>query len=608
MTVNIIACPSCKSLVLPDTAQCPNCHFVFDEKRVPTDFVPTEQVTSTEEEVPCPGCNELVRKGLVRCWNCGTFMQQDIAETYRKMQVSPPKVIYSDINPSAPDAGAFSGKVTESGRLIEEPASDEAADAEDEADFEVSVEMGEDLDEGDFDLGTAEPPAAQNEIVESAPIFALKSEPEEPEAKAPDRSAAAPGGAAKPAKEAKPTAKESAADAKKTKTDSRSEFSNEFENRFGVDEPGAATGDVLLRVALAEEAETGGRRRGQKHAEGKVKAGFRVYCPNGHCIEVQERHRGQTGRCPRCREMYHVPAGNWDEEKAQQEEKAQKAAAIAASVNAQGAGEQPIEISAGEYTRWMLDSHFHALDLTKLKLKPGSLLKEFQSADVGFAPDGMLIVLLVKKGGLFGGGDKKKLSTREAVLDHLSKGKTRVDLPAGGHYFFAAAAMPQLRIVQPIVSAEQSMFAGVPVFGEARIAVRLPKAEETTDPQFLSFTLSEFRRFSKILEEFYGLVAFGAESNVPLEDVYTERRCHFSDEPLRILENLDYYKNDPGFTLHVIGHKCAGCGLVVSEESRAKENIGGKDGKKIAKAKCPKCQKPFGDLPLYSLDAPAART
>jgi hypothetical protein len=607
MTVNILACPSCKSLVLPDTAQCPNCHFVFDEKRIPAQYAPPERVESAEEEVPCPGCNELVRKGLVRCWNCGTFMQQDIAESYRRMQVSPPKVIYSDINQTAPDAGAFSGMVTESGRLIEEPTPVGSSKEDDDADFEVDGAMVDDLDEGDFDLGTAEPPSAQNEIVESAPTFALKAEPEELQAKPAAPSSPAPGNAAKAVKTPTPAGKQAApaADAKKAKPDSRPDFSNEFENRFGSEDP-AAGGDVLLRVALAEEAETGGRRRGQKHAEGKVRSGFRIYCPNGHCIEVQERHRGQTGRCPRCREVYYVPAGNWDEEKAQQQDKAQKEAAIVAAVNAQGAGDQPIEISAGEYTRWMLDSHFHALDLTKLKLKPGSLLKDFQEADVGFAPDGMLIVVLAKKGGLFGGGEKKKLSTREAVLDHLSKGKAREDLPAGSHNFIAASDMPQLRIVQPIVSAEQSMFAGVPVFGEAQIAVRLPKKDETSNPQFLSFTLSQFRRFSKILEEFYGLVAFGAESGVPLEDIFTERHCHFSDEVLRILENLDYYKDDPGFKLKVIGHKCAGCGLVVSEESRAKENIGGKDGKKIAKAKCPKCQKPFGDLPLYALDAPAA--
>jgi len=587
MTVNILACPSCKSLVLPDTAQCPNCHFVFDEKRASSEFAPTQRVEPAEEEVPCPGCNELVRKGLVRCWNCGTFMQQDIAESYRRMQISPPKVIYSEVNQTATDAGAFSGNVTDSGRLIEDQAVGRSDD--DEADFEVDGGTLEDPDEEDFDLGAADAPSAQNEIVQSAPTFALKAEPDETSAK--------PGAATKPGKDGEGNAKAS-------KPDPKSNFSNEFDKGFGADEPGTG-GDVLLRVALAEEAETGGRRRGQKLSEGKVRTGFRIYCPNGHCIEVQERHRGQTGRCPRCRELYHVPAGSWDEEKATEEDKAQKAAAIAAAVNAQGDANKPVEISAGEYTRWMLESHFHAIDLAKLKLKPGSLLKDFQEGDVGFAPDGMLVVLLAKKGGLFG-GDKKKLSTRDAVLDHLSKGKAREEIPAAGHHFFAAADMSQVRIVQPIVSTEHSMFAGVPVFGDGQIAVRLPRKDEKSNPQFLSFTLSQFRRFSKILEEFYGIKAFGSESGVPLEDVFTERHCHFSDQVLRVLENLDYYKDDPGYKLQVIGYKCAGCGLVVSEESRMKEKIGDKDAKKIAKAKCPKCQKPFGNLPLQSIDLPAA--
>lgn len=595
MTVNILACPSCKSLVLPDTAQCPNCHYVFDERRATTaEYTPpAARAEAPEEEVPCPGCNELVRKGLVRCWNCGTFMQQDIADSYRKMQISPPKVIYSDPSQAPVDGGAFSGSTTDSGRLIDAPTEDQPAD--DEADFEVTGEMVDDADEGDFDLGAAEAPTVQNEIVQSAPMFAAPPEPEETAKKAPEAGS-------KTAKDAK-----TPADGKGAKPTSNPDFANEFEKGFGGEDAGSG-GDVLLRVALAEEAETGGRRRGQKVGEGKVRTGFRIYCPNGHCIEVQERHRGQTGRCPRCREIYHVPASTWDEDKAQQEEKEKKAAAIAAAVQAEGDANKPVEISAGEYTRWMLDSHFHSLDLAKLKLKPGSLLKDFQEGDVGFAPDGMLVVLLAKKGGLFGGGgDKKKLATRDAVLDHLSKGKAREELPAGGHHFFPAADISQLRIVQPIVSTEQSMFAGVPVFGDGQIAVRLPKKDEKANPQFLSFTLSQFRRFSKILEEFYGLKGFGAESGVPLEDVFTERHCHFSDEVLRILENLDYYKDDPGYKLKIIGYKCAGCGLVVSEESRVKEKIGDAAAKKIAKAKCPKCQKPFGNLPLQSLDtAPAA--
>ncbi len=112
-----------------------------------------ERVEAPEEEVPCPGCNELVRKGLVRCWNCGTFMQQDIAESYRRMQVSPPKVIYSEVSQTSDqDAGTFSGNVSDSGQLVDAPR----VDADDEADFEVDGEMIDDGDEGDFDLGAPE--------------------------------------------------------------------------------------------------------------------------------------------------------------------------------------------------------------------------------------------------------------------------------------------------------------------------------------------------------------------------------------------------------------------------------------------------------------------
>src|SRR5579872_3038349 len=270
MTVNILACPSCKSLVLPDTAQCPNCHHVFDERRATTtEYSPSANRTEApEEEVPCPGCNELVRKGLVRCWNCGTFMQQDIAETYRRMQISPPRVIYSDIkHEMAPDAGAFAGDLTDSGRLVTPAAPPQAGDELDDADFEVSIDLSESGDDGeDFDLGTAAAPDLPNEIVESAPIFALKTAPEEaPAGKTPS------GGSATATKTGAPEAD------KASKSASKQDFRNEFDDRFGIDEQGA-TGEGLLRVALAEEAETGGRRRAQKQLEGgPSRAGFRVY-------------------------------------------------------------------------------------------------------------------------------------------------------------------------------------------------------------------------------------------------------------------------------------------------------------------------------------------
>jgi hypothetical protein len=570
MSVSIIACPSCKSLVLPDTAQCPNCGFVFDEKRAAVEPPTHEPVEAPEEEIPCPGCNELVKKGLVRCWNCGTFMQPHIAESYKKMQVSPPKVIYSQID-QGHEGSNFGGTVSDSGRLVDNAHPPEGPPADADEDFEINDGgMSEDPNEEDFDLGTAEPPATPNEIVQSAPIYAEKKvEAPKADTKKAEKKAALGG----------------------------------FADDMNAED--AVPGEGLLRVALAEEAETGSRKRLQKVGDEPKKSGFRVFCPNGHCIVVQERHRGRTGRCPRCHEVYVVPAGNWDEEKALQDDEAKKSAAINAAVNAGEAkgADQPAEISAGEYTRWMLDTHFHAVDLTKLKLKPGSLLKDFQDADIAFAPDGMLVVLLAKKGGLLGGGgEKKKLATRDAVVLHLSEGKARQDLPSGAKYFFPAAEVMQLRIVQPIPSAEQSMFAGVPVFGEGRIALRLPKVDESPNPQFLSFTLSEFRRFAKILGEFYGVPAIGADCGIPLEDVFSERFCHISNQPMKILEHVEFYKDDPGFKLKVIGYKCAGCGLVISEESREKEKLGGKDGKKIAKAPCPKCKKPFGSLPQYAFN------
>jgi hypothetical protein len=72
------------------------------------------------------------------------------------------------------------------------------------------------------------------------------------------------------------------------------------------------------------------------------------------------------------------------------------------------------------------------------------------------------------------------------------------------------------------------------------------------------------------------------------------------------LQALEYYQKDPGFKLQTSGWRCGGCGLVVSEDGRKKEKIGGLNGKGIAKAKCPKCGKKFGNNPLYEVAAEPA--
>lgn len=596
MSVSIIACPSCNTLLLPDTAQCPTCHHVLIESQ-PTELgaIPgAAAADSSEIEDACPGCNELVRRGLVRCWNCGTFMREEIAQSYQRMQATPSRVIYSEL----PEETAEDESPAETAaRAAEAPAADDV-------DFELAPEIVPGFAEDD-DFETAPSLVAQEDaIVASAPAMPepAAAEPEEAPAKpAKEKSAEAK---KKDKEKDKGAGKEAAA---KSPSEDQQEFASEFESQFGVAHSVATGGDVLLQVALAEEAETGVRRRSRRGEGGGSRSGFVVYCPHGHRVEVQERHRGLTGRCPRCREPFVVPANPWDTIKADEEAKVKAAEQqLAAASLAAKTSEAEIEISAGEYTRWLPDVHHHTVNLTKLKLTPGSLLKDYQEVDLAFSPNGILKIFLVKKGGLFGGSEKKKEATRQAVVNHLTEAKDLDDLPGASHQLYNTSAVPQIRVVQPMIKGEESMFAGVPVFGEGRIGVRFPKIDDTADPQFASFCLSEFRNFSSVLDEFYGIKNFGAEYGIPLEDKFTERHCHYTEQPVVHLEHIEFYKDDPGFKLKLVGRCCQGCGLVVSEEARAKEKIGGKSGKGIAKAKCPKCEKPFGDISLFAFDeAPA---
>jgi hypothetical protein len=70
---------------------------------------------------------------------------------------------------------------------------------------------------------------------------------------------------------------------------------------------------------------------------------------------------------------------------------------------------------------------------------------------------------------------------------------------------------------------------------------------------------------------------------------------------------LHYYQPEPNeFPLELTGWRCGQCSLVVSEDARKKEKIGGLNGKGIAKAKCPKCGGKFGSHPLYQVARPAS--
>ena len=542
MSVSIVSCPSCQTLVLNDTAQCPNCQLILDPERMADIESTAAPAPRTEPrkrlEDPCPKCGEMVRRGLVRCWNCGEFMRGEIAQAYEQMQASQSPIIYSRI-----PAGEVSVQPAPAGRTAD--------------------------DESTSDL------YAQDEDFELSPEFSLQQSQTQP-------------AASKPANGVPP---QTSADASAGPV----EGADQEERSEGPEVPHsvATGGDVLLQVALQEEAESGKRTKGARRGPRALR-GFLVYCPSGHRIEVQEHHRGRGGRCPRCKAPFYVPL--------REELPPETPAAGEAPAAAAGA---PTTLVAGQYTRWLSDVHFHTVNPQKLKLKPGSLQNEFEECEFGFSPEGMLAVTLVKKGGLFGGGDKKKkAAAREAVHEHLREGKTRDKLPAAAHRFFSTEQMRQVGLAQPFPYAHESLFAGIPVFGDGRIAVKFPKIDDKPELHYASFPLSQFREFAGAMAEFYGVQELGAEFGVPLKDEFVEMACHYSDEKLQVLQNLEFYKADPSIKLKVIGRKCQACGVVVSEDSRKKEKIGGANGKGIAKAKCPKCKQKFGDISLFNFEAP----
>lgn len=562
MSVSIVHCPQCKSLLLSDTAQCPNCHHVLhthQDVNLSELKTHSQVMGSGSNEIPCPDCGEMVRKELVRCYQCGAFLRKEMAESYQRMRESAPEVTTPTLR-----------EVSHTPRTI--PSSVPAAS---------SADLPPLADDDDFSLGagvtavSANPSVSRNETYSlDAPVASSVSVPTALAAsELPDL----------PMDDATPGAKRTAA----------------ADTESTIPHSEATAGDLLLNIAKQEETESESRRKQRgKRKPGDSRTGFVIFCPWGHQIEVQEKHRGQMGKCPRCKAAFIVPLARLDEKPT--ETAPTEAAAAPAATEPAGA------LAAGKFTRWMKDVRIHPLDPTKLKLKPGSLESTFDTQDIGFGLDGLLLLTLSKKGGLFGGGDKKKPEVRDAVVAHLAAGKPLTELQVAVQRLFGPDTIKQIQVVQPVVYAHESMFAGIPVFGNHRIAVRLPKPAEGNELLFASFCLSEFREFAKQMDEVFGVQGMGEDVGVPMVDKLSEHKCHYTDMVFSALDNVEYHQADPNIKLAIVGRKCEGCGLIVSEDGRKKEKLGGADGKGIAKAKCPKCQKKFGSIAFYGVESAAA--
>ena len=85
MSVSISSCPKCKSLLLSDTVQCPECHYVLHPKQgvnLSEYKLHSEVMGSGSDNVACPDCGEMVRKEQACCAFLRFDLRGDARGTY----------------------------------------------------------------------------------------------------------------------------------------------------------------------------------------------------------------------------------------------------------------------------------------------------------------------------------------------------------------------------------------------------------------------------------------------------------------------------------------------------------------------------------------------
>lgn len=557
------SCPNCGDYLLEETAQCLKCGYdvrAGEVRPIERNVLPSEGDTA---EVTCRDCGAAVREHLVRCWNCGTFMRADIADSYEKMRERAPVVEFRPLPDWNPDnevedtpeqkAAEKASRITDARQAEAEPEPREAVpQAANEPEAETYSLSGATADEDDefemgveFDLDVDEGgddfdfDGALDDEFESVGDFDETTEPT----------------VASSEPEAPPVRRgdTSAPPVRRGATDEPPVRRTEAAAEPPADQVAA---DSLLEIAIQEEKEVARRQRKNEKARRK-RASAR-------------RNRRKAG-----------PAGK---------KKAKRKAGPA----------------AGRYRFWIKDVPLHVVpDPAKVKAKPGVLGKPTQTVDLGFGEVGLLVTSYVpQKSSLFGKAPNT-VEMRKGVVEHLRKDGGLDDLPAGGHWSIEPEVARELPFEQPNEYAHETAFGGIPVFGDGRIALRLPDdsdSAETTEKRFLVFTLTEFRRFSKAAGA-YGAKEFGAERGIPLVDATEKLSCHYTDQEFESLVDSSYHVHDPAIEMQVVGRRCQNCELVVCEDGRKKESIGGKSGKTIGKAKCPKCSEKFGEITLYAVKA-----
>ncbi len=527
MAVSMIPCPACRAMLFSDTIVCPACRHVLDESQAAQINQSEDSSTSRSEQIPCRKCGEANQIGLVRCWNCKSFLREDIQEAYYQMLRTQREITYSQPGNQSDD-----GPLTDPGDSSSMPEVDDD-------DFE--------LDEG-YSLSPA-PTQNNPPTPDTSETYGLNTSA--PTNAPANGSAGETPAAETPAAETPKTeAPEHNSPDRETPARTRPESEEESE-----DHSVATGGDVLLDIALQEEQEAE-KLRQKRQAQAQRKK--------------QRSKKGSSSEHPPSPERLAAQKKALARRKAAQKRAAEK--------------KRLAELKAKEkYGLWLTDIRQHAANPKKIKHKPGSAEKQFSLVDVGCSAEGVIVVTLTKKPGitLFSKPKSSPEETRQATKDHLEAGKPLEELPAASHQFFAAETVETIQVVQPVVYVHESLFAGVPVFGEGRIVVQLPNQSEGPEEHFLSFSLTEFRQFSAAFEQRFQIKDLGILQGVPLTDPWLDLSCHYSEDAIHALDPAatSFYQADPKLELKLVGRRCESCELAVSEDARRKEKIGGLNGK-----------------------------
>lgn len=554
MSESFQTCPGCESLILSDTPSCPECGHAFKKDVIEPAAITHERSATVHQQ--CPKCGDDVPAGLVRCWSCNAFMRDDVAEKYQDLVDNPQKIIFSDVAPSD-RTETIPPRSTQGGyaRILDAGEDEFTLQDDDDqaADFELSS--------GSDDASSKDASTTSTEAAEPADKSETESQEKPADADEPDEP--------KPTEAEAPSTGDTAEDKSSDKTDAASDEAPTPQ----------ANADDLLDIALTQEKEADVRKRERRAAINRKR--ILIPCPScGVWLRVREEQSGKTVRCRGCETMVPVPKIR---------KKARKA--------------KEAETPQVTYD-WIEDIHVHVVVPTDISLKPGSLQDNFKTADAVFADDGLHLVILggpPKKKSLFSRGSADDIpANRKENREHIQKTGGIANLPHGELHTIPPTALNAVRLVQPVKKTHESMFAGVPVFGEGKIVVYLPVKLEDDQQIYCSLPLYPWRQFSTELTK-AGVELPAKANGVPEKEIHISPLCHYTQAKVESIREVAYYQNDTSFELELTGYRCTACGIVVSEPARAKNKLGGAAGKSIAKAKCPKCSGKFGNDPLYKI-------